>query len=191
MRMCPYCAEQVPVAAAICSHCQQSLAPTQPVSAQPAAVARLYPKAPFDRRLLATLLDAAIACAPLGVVGIVAAAVAWAISGGVAFAIGILVGAPAFLWAAYYGFIKDGQPRGQSIGKKKLGLMVVHLPTNAPCSRSQSALRQLVMAGTNLIPYLGWLVEPIVVLAADGGRRLGDLAADTQVIAVESYRPAA
>jgi uncharacterized RDD family membrane protein YckC len=191
MRMCPYCAEQVPVAAAICSHCQQSLVPTQPVSGQPPAVARLYPKAPFDRRLLATLLDAAIACAPLGVVGIVAAAVAWAISGGVAFVIGILVGAPALLWAAYYGFIKDGQPRGQSIGKKKLGLMVVHLPTNAPCSRSQSALRQLVMAGTNLIPYLGWLVEPIVVLAADGGRRLGDLAADTQVIAVESYRPAA
>ena len=194
MRMCPYCAEQVPVAAAICKHCQQSLVPTRPASAPPesgGSVVRLYPKAPFDRRLLATLFDAAVACAPLGVAGLVAAAVGWLGSGGAAIVLGILIGGPAFLWAAYYGFVKDGQPRGQSIGKKKLGLMVVHLPTNAPCNRSQSAVRQLVMAGTNLIPYLGWLVEPIVALAADGGRRLGDLAADTQVIAVESYRPAA
>jgi uncharacterized RDD family membrane protein YckC len=191
MRMCPYCAEQVPVAAAICKHCHQSLVPTEPVSGGGRGAVRLYPKAPFDRRLLATLLDAAIACGPLGVAGMVAAAVAWAGYGGIAIVLGILIGAPGFVWAAYYGFVKDGQPRGQSIGKKKLGLMVVHLPTNAPCTRSQSALRQLVMAGTNLVPYLGWLVEPIVVLAADGGRRLGDYAADTQVIAVESYRPAA
>jgi uncharacterized RDD family membrane protein YckC len=149
-----------------------------------------YPKAPFDRRLLATLLDAAIACAPLGVAGALVAAAAAAGSAGIAIAVGILTGAPAFLWAAYYGFVKDGQARGQSIGKKKLGLMVVHLPTNAPCNRAQSALRQLVMAGTNVIPYLGWLVEPIVALAADGGRRLGDQVAGTQVIAVESYQQA-
>jgi len=100
-------------------------------------------------------------------------------------------GAPALVWAAYYGFLKDGQDRGQSIGKKKLGLMVVHLPTNAPCNRSQSALRALVMGATNVIPYLGWLIEPIAALAAEGGRRLGDHAAGTQVIAVDSYRPAA
>ena len=66
--------------------------------------------------------------------------------------------------------------------------MVVHLETNAPCNRAQSALRQLVMAGTNVIPYIGWLVEPVAAMAADGGRRLGDHAAGTQVIAVESYR---
>jgi uncharacterized RDD family membrane protein YckC len=150
-----------------------------------------YPKAPFDRRLLATLLDAAVACAPLGLAGALVAAAAAATSAGIAIAVGILAGAPAFLWAAYYGFAKDGQERGQSIGKKKLGLMVVHLPTNAPCNRSQSALRQLVMAGTNLIPYLGWLVEPVAAMAADGGRRLGDQVAGTQVIAVESYRQAA
>jgi uncharacterized RDD family membrane protein YckC len=147
-----------------------------------------YPKAPFDRRLLATLLDAAIACAPLGVAGALAAAVGWAGSPGIAILVGIVAGAPAFLWAAYYGFAKDGQERGQSIGKRRLGLMVVHLETNAPCNRAQSALRQLVMAGTNVIPYIGWLVEPVAAMAADGGRRLGDHAAGTQVIAVESYR---
>ncbi len=148
-----------------------------------------YPKAPFDRRLLASLLDAAIACAPLGVAGVLVAVAAAAFSWGAAIAVGFLAGAPALVWAAYYGFLKDGQGQGQSIGKKKLGLMVVHLPTNAPCNPSQSALRALVMGATNLIPYLGWLVEPIVALAAEGGRRLGDQAAGTQVIALASYRP--
>jgi len=147
-----------------------------------------YAKAPFDRRLLATLVDAAIACGPLGVAGAIAAAAGWVGSAGIAIVLGIVAGAPAFLWAAYYGFVKDGQARGQSIGKKRLGLMVVHLETNAPCNRAQSALRALVMAGTNVIPYIGWLVEPIVAMAAEGGRRLGDHAAGTQVIAVENYR---
>jgi uncharacterized RDD family membrane protein YckC len=149
-----------------------------------------YPKAPFDRRLLASLLDAAIVCAPLGVAAVLVAVAAHVASAGIAIVAGFLAGAPALVWAAYYGFVKDGHGRGQSVGKKKLGLMVVHLPTNAPCSPSQSALRALVMCATNAIPYLGWLVEPIVALAAEGGRRLGDQAAGTQVIAVESYRPA-
>lgn len=150
-----------------------------------------YPKAPLDRRFLASLLDAAIACAPFGLAAMLVAAACAAASWGVAIAVGLLAGAPALAWGAYYGFVKDGNGQGQSIGKKKLGLMVVHLPTNAPCNRSQSALRALVMGATNLVPYLGWLVEPIVAVAADGGRRLGDQAAGTQVIAVESYRPAA
>jgi uncharacterized RDD family membrane protein YckC len=148
-----------------------------------------YAKAPFDRRLLAALLDLAIACAPLGAAGVLVAAAA-ALSWRIAIAVGLLAGAPALVWCAWYGFVKDGHGRGQSMGKKKLGLMVVHLPTNAPCNPSQSALRALVMCATNAVPYLGFLVEPIVALAAEGGRRLGDQAAGTQVIAVESYRPA-
>ncbi|HEY6909312.1 MAG TPA: RDD family protein [Myxococcales bacterium] len=150
-----------------------------------------YPKAPLDRRFLASLLDAAIACAPLGVAAALVAVAAAAASWGISVAVGFLAGAPALAWGAWYGFVKDGQGRGQSIGKRKLGLMVVHLPTNAPCNRSQSALRSLVLGVTNMIPYLGWFVEPVVAVAAEGGRRLGDQAAGTQVIAVESYRPAA
>jgi uncharacterized RDD family membrane protein YckC len=160
-------------------------------SEEDSIVTTAYPKAPLDRRFLASLLDAAIACAPLGLAAVLVAIAATAASWGRAIAVGFLAGTPALVWAAYYGFVKDAQGRGQSIGKKKLGLMVVHLPTNAPCNLSQSALRALVMGATNLIPYLGWLVEPIVALSAEGGRRLGDQAAGTQVIAVESYRPAA
>src|SRR3954467_4735822 len=149
----------------------------------------LYPKAPLDRRVLAALLDALVACAPGAAVGALAALAA-AVSGSAAFAIGLLGGIPAAAWAAYYGFVKDGRGQGQSIGKKKMGLMVVPLPTKAPCSKSQSALRGLVMAGLNVIPYLGWLVEPVVAMAAAGGGRLGAQAAGTQVIPAGLYRRA-
>jgi uncharacterized RDD family membrane protein YckC len=70
-----------------------------------------------------------------------------------------------------------------------MGLMVVHLPSNQPCDRGQSAIRYLVMFLLNLVPYLGWLIEPVVLLAAAGGRRLGDSAAGTQVIRTADYRP--
>ena len=39
-----------------------------------------------------------------------------------------------------------------------------------------------------LVPYVGWLIEPIVTLSAAGGRRLGDTAAGTQVILATDYR---
>jgi uncharacterized RDD family membrane protein YckC len=88
-----------------------------------------------------------------------------------------------------YGFVKDGMKGGQSIGKRMTGLMVVHLPTNQPCSTGQSALRALVYLLLNFVPYLGWLVEPIMVFAASDRRRLGDRAADTMVITADEYRP--
>src|SRR5947209_5738893 len=97
----------------------------------------LHPKAPLDRRVLAALLDALVACAPGAAVGALALAAA-TVSGTVAFVIGLVGGVPAAAWAGYYGFIKDGLGRGQTIGKKKMRLMVVHLQTNAPCSKSQS-----------------------------------------------------
>jgi uncharacterized RDD family membrane protein YckC len=91
--------------------------------------------------------------------------------------------------AVIYNFVKDGSSDGRSVGKRVTGLMVVHLPTNQPCSMGQSALRALIMLLTNLIPYLGWLIEPVMVLAASDRRRLGDRAANTQVIAANDYEP--
>ena len=64
--------------------------------------------------------------------------------------------------------------------------MVVNLNTNLPCTRGKSALRALLW----IIPYIGGLIsliDCIMVLVSDDGRRIGDYLANTQVIAVSSY----
>ena len=33
-----------------------------------------------------------------------------------------------------------------------------------------------------IIPFVGWLIEPIMILASDDGRKLSDKGANTQVI---------
>jgi uncharacterized RDD family membrane protein YckC len=86
------------------------------------------------------------------------------------------------IWAIWYAFTKDGRENGQSIGKKAMGLMVVNLNTNLPCTRGKSALRALLW----IIPYIS-LIDCIMVLVSDDGRRIGDYLANTQVIAVSSY----
>jgi uncharacterized RDD family membrane protein YckC len=153
-----------------------------------AGAGALYPKAPLGGRFLAFLVDHLISSIPaaLLVVGAVSAFIANATGVGVVLGLLALV---TVIWALYYTFTKDGRPGGQSIGKKMMALMVVHLETNQPCSMGQSALRYLVMFLLNLVPYIGWLIEPIVLLAAAGGRRLGDTAAGTQVIRAEDYKP--
>jgi len=133
-------------------------------------------------------LDGIVGVVPMALLVFGAIAAAAAESKGGAIVLGLLA-LPAIAWGFWYSFTKDGRPGGQSIGKKAMGLMVVHLPANLPCSMGQSALRHLVLIGLNLIPYVGWLVEPIVTLSAEGGQRLGDKAAATQVIAVGDYRP--
>jgi uncharacterized RDD family membrane protein YckC len=95
----------------------------------------------------------------------------------------------AGLWAFIYSFVKDGREGGQSFGKEMLNLMVVNINTNQPCTMGESALRTLIWMLLSLIPIVGWLIEPIVALASDDGRRLGDRVANTQVIEVSAYRP--
>ena len=151
-----------------------------------AGAGALYPKAPLGGRFLAALVDGLVTL-PAGLlwVFVVLAFTAGSTALGVVLA---LAAVAATIWALVYSFTKDGRPGGQSIGKKMMGLMVVHLESNQPCTRGQSALRYLVMFLLNLVPYVGWLIEPIVLLAAAGGRRLGDSAAGTQVILAADYR---
>jgi len=103
--------------------------------------------------------------------------------------LGMIATPAAILWAILYGFTKDGRKGGQSIGKELLDLMVVNITTNRPCTQGESALRQLDLCFLQMIPIVGWLVEPIVMLVSKDGRRLGDRAAKTQVIEVSEYRP--
>ncbi len=86
-----------------------------------------------------------------------------------------------------YSLIKDGLGQGQSWGKKAMGLMVVHLDFNIPCTKSRSFFRNLITRFVSLFPLVGWLIEPVLVIASSGGRKLGDLAAETMVIVASTY----
>jgi uncharacterized RDD family membrane protein YckC len=145
-----------------------------------------YRKAPFGARFLAYLIDSLVGILfmiPGGVllgVGAATDSEAFGVVGGITFLIG-------FCYALWYAFTRDGAPGGAGIGKRRMRLMVIHLPTNLPATRGQSAMRTLILTLLNAVPFVGWLIEPIVALAAEAGRRLGDRAADTQVISVEDY----
>lgn len=84
-----------------------------------------------------------------------------------------------------YFLIKDGLGQGQSLGKRIVGLQVVCLKNNTPCSKSISCLRNLVLLLLNIItifPFVGCLIELITIIVNKGGKRLGDMVAKTQVV---------
>lgn len=87
-----------------------------------------------------------------------------------------------------YSLIKDGLGQGQSWGKKSMGLMVVHLEFNMPCSKWRSFFRNLVSKLISIFPIVGWLIEPILVIASTSGRKLGDHASETMVILSSNYQ---
>lgn len=143
-----------------------------------------YIKASLEKRLLASLFDGL-----LMIVLTIPSITFYAIGSSVKNSLDNDRAISLFVLAAFfylmplaYGFFKDGFEKGQSFGKNLLGLMVIHLPNNAPCSFGQSFLRNLIMTLISIVPFIGWLVEPIIVLASNDGRRLGDKAANTQVI---------
>ena len=86
-----------------------------------------------------------------------------------------------------YFITKDGLGQGQSWGKRALGLMVLNLENNTPCDKRKSFLRNFISGLIGIIPFVGWLIEPIMVLATEDGRKLGDKAAKTQVIDKKNY----
>ena len=85
-----------------------------------------------------------------------------------------------------YLLVKDGLD-GRSVGKRVTGLIVIHLPSNRPCSIGRSALRTIVFYLSSLLPVIGSLIEPILVIATPDRRRLGDRAASTQVVRLADY----
>ena len=159
---------------------------------KPAAGARSmpYPKADYGKRLVAFIIDVVIAYIPPVVMTFIINLVIMRdltrstdpFSGPSP----LLALAPLLIFVIYFaGFIyfliKDGLGKGQSIGKKKMGLMVVRLEDNQPCNMGNSFLRNIIISF--IIP-----IEIIVALAVnENGYRLGDMAAKTQVIEVENY----
>jgi uncharacterized RDD family membrane protein YckC len=148
--------------------------------------ARRYVKANFGARFLAYLIDLGVSIVPVTAISIFVG-----VSGMVnrQMAVSVIAIVASACWAVWYTFTKDGREGGQSIGKDMMDLMVVHTETNQPCTMGQSAIRALIWCVVNLVPVVGWLIEPIMAIADENGRRLGDRAAGTQVIPVSSYVP--
>ncbi|MBX9886528.1 MAG: RDD family protein [Flavobacteriaceae bacterium] len=87
-----------------------------------------------------------------------------------------------------YSLIKDGLGNGQSYGKRALNLMVVNVNSNNPCSKSNSVGRNIMFSIISCVPYIGYLVEVIMVFANSEGRKISDLVTSTQVIDANDYK---
>lgn len=93
-----------------------------------------------------------------------------------------ILAAVACILPLIYAFIKDGLGKGQSIGKKAMNIKVVNIVDSSNCTKGKSALRYLVWLLLSCVPFVGWLIEPIMVLVTRDGRRLADKAAGTMVV---------
>ncbi len=88
-----------------------------------------------------------------------------------------------------------GTFRGQSIGKKIMGLQVISLKTGKPCQARDSLYRNTpvgVVTFFAIIPVWGWIIlfllgiplmmmEVYLMMSVAQGHRLGDVMGDTEV----------
>jgi uncharacterized RDD family membrane protein YckC len=98
-----------------------------------------------------------------------------------------------------YLLIGDGLFEGESLGKKLIGLRVVSVDTNIPCTFRDSILRNSIFGIGFLfykMPWFGWIltavisiVEFIILLGSREGMRFGDEVAKTVVIECPRINP--
>jgi len=99
-----------------------------------------------------------------------------------------------------YLLISDGLFDGRSIGKKLMGLKVVSITANEPCSMKESIMRNAPLGAGLLLyklPWIGWVfivlvsaLEFLILLGSKDGMRLGDEIAKTIVIEAEERKTA-
>jgi len=97
-----------------------------------------------------------------------------------------------------YLLISDGLFDGRSIGKKLMGLKVVSITANEPCSMKESIMRNAPLGAGLLLyklPWIGWVfivlvsaLEFLILLGSKDGMRLGDEIAKTIVIEAEERK---
>jgi uncharacterized RDD family membrane protein YckC len=146
----------------------------QQASVQPGALrtrlAGPLPRAGFGQRLVAFAIDLGIILVVELVISVVfggAIAVVVGVSSGAGGAVAALLGSISFLLSvaipiAYFGYL-EGQARGQTCGKRALGIRVVDFSTAVPISMSRAMIRSLVRAflsGILLLGYLWMLWDP-------------------------------
>lgn len=101
------------------------------------------------------------------------------------------------LMGLIYLALSDSLQHGQSVGKKTFGFRVVDVETGNPCSVKQSVVRNLpflIPVFFSIFPFWGWIITFLVgiplgilelyfILSLDTGHRIGDVMADTTVVA--------
>ncbi len=167
----------------------QTPPPVPPVAVPPAAAAPpahppaapltgvLYAKAPLGPRLLALIADGIIAAAllPTGILLIYAGVAREEFS-----VAGMILAIIGGVWQLAYLLGRDASG-GAGFGKRLAGLVVVSAENGAPVRAGSAIVRQVVLFALGLIPAIGSLIEPVMVLVDKDGRRLGDKAAKSQV----------
>ena len=87
-----------------------------------------------------------------------------------------------FIPPLIYPFIKDGMKNGQSFGKRLMGIRVISLDDGTPCTYARAAIRQLISLLLCNVAFIGYIIEPLIVLIDDDGRRIADRIANTFVV---------
>ncbi|RLA64716.1 MAG: hypothetical protein DRQ88_07570 [Epsilonproteobacteria bacterium] len=101
--------------------------------------------------------------------------------------------------------VADSIQHGQSVGKKFMGFRVISTEDGKPCSIKQSVIRNLpiiIPLFLAIIPLWGWilaiiigvplmLLETYLLYKLETGHRLGDVMADTTVMAHDDNKLAA
>ena len=88
--------------------------------------------------------------------------------------LGIVLILAAVAWSIFYYLFADGLHGGQNIGKRWLGMRVISVETNAPCTFGQSFIRNLLLA---VLGPIDW-----VFIFGERHQRLGDKVAGTVVV---------
>ncbi|SMC53772.1 RDD family protein [Pedobacter nyackensis] len=198
--LCPICKNSYPPDVKFCINDGARLVATDiPIQAttpqthnpfeRQSQVGQPYYKASLGNRFLALLLDSLIFAGlaiPAAVVLVFAFIAAYGNEEELTIFLCILGGILTLVPIAFQ-LVKDGFGKGQSPGKKALKLMVIDLDTNMPCNKTKSFLRNLTILVLGIVPFVGGLIEPIMVFATKDGRRLGDRAANTMVIEKSDY----
>ena len=166
----------------------------QSPSSNPYTMAEIYDTAPIGRRFLAYLLDGFITLLFFipSLILILDYFIELYTYGSISMYVynssKIIFGFLLLFLPFSYSLIKDGLGNGQSYGKRALNLMVINVNSNNPCSKSNSAGRNIMFSIISCVPYIGYFIEIIMVFANPEGRKISDLVAGTQVIDANVYK---
>ena len=201
MYNCPKCGAPLEGDVNFCPNCQSDIKqanntiPDVEKSNEVSDDVQIFEKVPFSDRFFAWLIDRGICFVLMFPLGFVAFDFPY----GGELSIWVYLTGILYLTGVVYNLLKDGLGKGQSIGKRIMGLKVIKLEDYANCSMDESTLRVTKVMScspcTKLLSFvrvlitavlalfcIGIIIEVVMVLATDDGRRLADRVAGTMVV---------